>query len=507
MKKTAVVFSSSKAYSIGCCINIMALEEKSPDLADKYIVYCDSWDKEIMDKLKNFTDKVEFIEYTQEMFENNYLKQCDSKVQEIILNFIKRYTYFPILRGEMLLLLRNFNQIIYMGCDFIILDDISELKKLDNVAWRGGATVYPYKGENLNRPNGDLLIFPDTIPYEELSKKYFDYFLSTLFDETALCAIMHDYNIDVINLPGDYNYGTHVMDLIKIQNNIKILHTVGSSKIWNSDLLRCICPEYVKYLDYFGYKCTNDKDVVCSRDDFIQNVLKMRGVISMPLIEIYDPNVHMEIIGGVAVYRYKKYKTFYFRGRRMSNDIFRIYFQVKNESSVGLINYIMNFTSNLAILDISKESHTHTDTRILNYRLCSYSDDDKVFYCDCNKQNLTQNFNKMISDFKYVIDLFFDDHVDEKNKPLINENIKNIEASINSANKLIENHIQTMNKKLDDLSLKSDKAEKEINAANTRIKELEAEKEALRRRIIEMQNSRSWRYTRMFRKNKKDDIV
>lgn len=38
MKKTAVVLGANNLYAIGCCVNIMALERKSPNLADKYIV-------------------------------------------------------------------------------------------------------------------------------------------------------------------------------------------------------------------------------------------------------------------------------------------------------------------------------------------------------------------------------------------------------------------------------------------------------------------------------------
>ncbi len=63
MKKTAVVFGSSDKYAIGCCVNIMALEKKSPNLADKYIVYYDNWDKEFINNLQAFSPKVELIEF------------------------------------------------------------------------------------------------------------------------------------------------------------------------------------------------------------------------------------------------------------------------------------------------------------------------------------------------------------------------------------------------------------------------------------------------------------
>lgn len=45
MKKTAVIFASDNNYAIGIAITIMSLEEKNPNLADRYIVYYDEWDK------------------------------------------------------------------------------------------------------------------------------------------------------------------------------------------------------------------------------------------------------------------------------------------------------------------------------------------------------------------------------------------------------------------------------------------------------------------------------
>ncbi len=254
----------------------------------------------------------------------------------------------------------------------------------------------------------------------------------TQWGETALCTMMYDYNIQAANLPGDYNFCTHVVDSMRIQDKIKIFHTVGAPKVWNSDFWRCIFPEYVEYLDYFGYKYTNDKDVVISRDDFIENLLRMRGIVSMPHVEIYHPDVHPDLHEVRFVYKYKNYKTIFFSGRRMQSDVCRLYFNVINDLQIGLTDFIMKSKEALSILDISEEKNPAPDTRTQKYRFMDYGRGIKAFYCDCRKKDLTHRFNQMIMDFTRVIDLFFEQ--------------KNETATGNSANDLLRQNEELLKK-------------------------------------------------------------
>lgn len=401
MKKTAVVFGSSAAYAIGCCVNIMALEKKSPDLADKYIIYYDGWDENLLKKLREFSDKVELIEFTQEMYEKKYVDD-EIKDNKTLLNFMQRYSHFSNLHSEYLLLLDDYNQVIYIEPDFIVLDDVSELKDINTVAWRGGVSTDKYKGVDLDWPNGGFFIFPDTIPYKDISSKYLEYFLSTGASggavsgasERAMDRLMYDFNVEVTYLSGDYNYAAPVAKFLKTKR-IKLFHSAGKEKIWNCEFLRCLFPEYIEYLDYFDYSYTRqDYEALYSRDDFIISMLMWRSVLAIPKIDVFNSYVHLNPQNGDMKYSYKNYVNLFFRVKRIAKDTFRMYFHVNEERKIKLTEYINNSKKCKAIMQ--KE-----------YLFFAYSDNSKGFYHDCSREELTQEFNKMISIFTPIIDDYF----------------------------------------------------------------------------------------------------
>lgn len=400
MKKTAVVLGANNLYAIGCCVNIMALERKSPNLADKYIVYYENWDENLIEKLKAFSDKVEMIEFTRKMYDDKYLSE-KMKNDEKLIKFLNRYSHFGNIFPECCLLLDRFNQIIFIDSDFIIIDDVSELKNIDTVAWRGGVATFLYKEISLNRPNGGLFIIPDTVPYHEMSQKYHQYFLETNFNELAMCAMMYDLNIETKNLPADYNYGCHLWEQMKVENHIKIYHAVGREKIWNSEFLRCLFPEYIEYLNYFNINYTREEDEpLYSRDDFIISMLRWKGILGMPGIEILNPYIYLNAVNGEMRYYYKNFVNVFFRVRRTGLDEFRIYFQVNKEKTIRFKAYISTFPKVQALLPA-------------DYKFYKYSENALVYYKDCKRDDLNIHFNKMISVFTCFIDDYFDHRLSE----------------------------------------------------------------------------------------------
>lgn len=67
-----------------------------------------------------------------------------------------------------------------------------------------------------------------------------------------------------------------------------------------------------------------------------------------------------------------------------------------------------------------------------------------------------------------------------------------------------ETDIQSLLQKNDGLEAELKKSQKDLQADIEHIRTLEAECESLKAQISEMENSRSWRYTKIFRKNKKE---
>lgn len=66
-------------------------------------------------------------------------------------------------------------------------------------------------------------------------------------------------------------------------------------------------------------------------------------------------------------------------------------------------------------------------------------------------------------------------------------------------------HTQPLIKQNEELTANLSDTSLKLKTAEQQIKDLEIERDALKNRIFEMQSARSWRYTRIFRKNKKDE--
>ena len=75
-RTTAIVFSCDNNYAPGVLCNIMSLEDLSPNLADKYMIYCDSWCEKYVNLAKSISSKVEIIPYEKEYFYSFFCSLC-----------------------------------------------------------------------------------------------------------------------------------------------------------------------------------------------------------------------------------------------------------------------------------------------------------------------------------------------------------------------------------------------------------------------------------------------
>ncbi|WP_077072343.1 glycosyltransferase [Mailhella massiliensis] len=237
---TAVIFSCDNNYSVGVYINIIAIEKNNHVLIDKYIVYADSWDEENIAKIKSISNKVEIISFDK----NSFLMENEKFNNHAISSFIDKWGHFKLGFSIYLLQLNNFDRIIFLDADVLVLSDISYLNTIESIGWRSGILTYDYNKEKLQRPNAGVLVFHKSIPYELMAQKYCEYVLKFKSDELALLILAYDLNINVINLNFEYNYVYIARNLLNTKEDIKIYHCVGDKKIWNSAFLRMLFPEF-----------------------------------------------------------------------------------------------------------------------------------------------------------------------------------------------------------------------------------------------------------------------
>ncbi len=72
---------------------------------------------------------------------------------------------------------------------------------------------------------------------------------------------------------------------------------------------------------------------------------------------------------------------------------------------------------------------------------------------------------------------------------------------------ITKEHTESLIKQNEELTANLSDTSLKLRTAERQIKDLEIERDALKNRISKMQSTRSWRYTRIFRKNKKDEKI
>ena len=261
---TAVIFAANNAYAPGVIINIAQIEHLHPDFADKYLVYVDNWSQENLEKLNSICrDKIQVNNYSEKDFWNKHPELAGiDKVSK----FIKQYTHFKFAFSDYATNLKNFEQVIFLDSDFIILDKITELKNIkEQIAFRSSIFKISHKDTHIQNPNGGLIILNKGFPYLTFAKKFNQYILETASDEVSIAKACFDLNIPIGEICCSFNYVPQArntqqhQDVVKKQN-LKIFHTAGVKKIWNSPFYRTLFPQYVELLNKFKLPISSNGD-------------------------------------------------------------------------------------------------------------------------------------------------------------------------------------------------------------------------------------------------------
>ncbi len=389
----AIIFSCNDTYAAGVYINILAIEKKCPNFANKYIIYEDKWSKESIEKTRSISKKIEFVPFEDKVFiERNKDMFNDGNLK----SFISRYGHYKLGFSEYLHHLKDFERIIFLDADVLVLEDISSLNDVNSIGWRTGLLQFKYNNKYINRPNAGVIVFHNSLPWERMSNMYKDYLLRFESDEIALCALVDDLGLKTIELDNGYNYVDAGRNALKLKNSIKIYHCAGRKKIWNSSFLRGLFPEFYDDLINFGSITNIEKDhFFDSRSSYIKTMLEInfrRNIYKMPIYN-YNVNILAEsIFKESIIYKYKYYKNINFRIRNTSFSNVRCYFDIKHNENPSFINFI--------------KKNSIKSEMISNYRYYKYNERFSTFYIDCKTSNLKDIFNDMIQIFTELIESY-----------------------------------------------------------------------------------------------------
>lgn len=404
---TAIIFAANNAYAPGVIINIAQIEHLHSDFADKYLVYVDNWSQENLEKLNSICqDKIQVINYSEKDFWNKHPELAGI---DKVSNFVKQYSHFKLAFADYVLHLDTYKQVIFFDCDLIVLNDISHIKTLKSgISFRYGF-YESYKEQRIPGPNGGLISFASDLPFKKISKIFSDYVIganSANADERAIARICFDLGLKINELDVSYNFcptlrgGAEYLD----SKDIKILHTDGPNKIWNSSFYQTIIPSYTNWLNKYklpfnsstdspwkNFKTfsmyENSKKFICAQLNFLDRI---------PLLHMLKeiPSVQIDVETIFEHYTYLSHNS----------KIIRFNFSYIN---YGKFRVRCIYNSNETIHDfIAKQLCT---IQLKNIELKFYKDSNRnieYYYFDCDVSKLAESFKNMVVVFTDIINKY-----------------------------------------------------------------------------------------------------
>lgn len=261
-QKNAIFIADNRAFLLGHLL--LQIKETNPDLFDEAIVYHQNMAEQDIKTLEKIM-KCRFINYNtdklpDELFEKNY-------------NF-KRFTKFMFARYEMFNYLDEFDNILWIDTDVLILGDLNELI---NKASKTGFAMLREDEINKSAENTDInrTNFINDIPNYDMNEylycsgiivinkklKNYNKITNYLYDKTIeyadnlnlpdqgiLNLMIQDFKIDVVPIGDNGKYGVYPK-VGKDLSNAVIIHSWGKNKFWNSWYLYKLFPEWKTYYD------------------------------------------------------------------------------------------------------------------------------------------------------------------------------------------------------------------------------------------------------------------
>lgn len=271
-EKKAIIFCLNKSYVFALLTTMNILKNQYKHCYDDIVIYYDDLDSADINNITAIEPKVQFVQYTLNDFINEH--QINNKTIRFE-NFIKKFTHLSLIKYKFIEQLKNYNKILYLDLDTVIIKDFSDIFAIQNgIAWRTEAKFYNKFSAHANfdkipelnnipkthpAPNAGIFYAVNDIDVEAFLKAgnnliscYAGDFGSVL-DECSLSYAAYKCNAKITELDGTkYN----VLPTV-VNDNSKIVHYMGTNKIWNNEELQYCFPIWIE--NYRKLNLNSDK--------------------------------------------------------------------------------------------------------------------------------------------------------------------------------------------------------------------------------------------------------
>ncbi|MGV6989596.1 glycosyltransferase [Testudinibacter sp. P80/BLE/0925] len=260
-KSSAIVFMLTANYHFALATMIINLQERNRHNYDNIVVYHDGLTANQQSDLLSIEPNILFISYTfSDWKKEHHEETMDGKQLDY---FIKRFSHFALSKYKVVEQLAHYHKVLFLDLDMVVQDDLSELFKIEGVAWRSESPFLKKFGDRTSRPplaelnniphthpapNGGLFYADDTLDWQQAVKdaqfflKTFLGYFSSVIDELAFSWLAYKQNINITEL--DYKIYNTLPRVATHQT--KIVHFMGNMKPWNCELSQSAFPTWMR---------------------------------------------------------------------------------------------------------------------------------------------------------------------------------------------------------------------------------------------------------------------
>lgn len=246
MKSAVILISDHRC--IFAMANVICQLRRHKYIDSIYIIIPDSPD-EVAQNLVSIDPRVKKLPIDVETFEN-YLSD-----ELLNSNFVRRWGTHPFLRFMALPLLEDYDNLIYLDIDILILKSFEEIISTIPISFRGRCPLSVYDRQvssEFKMPNAGVVVVSRTILnffvtgqslrdvcFEILNK----YANTENVDEFVWGYLVYKYNLPFHDLHIKYN----CFPCQKGSRSAVIVHGAGSYKFWSHPLVNVLFPEWQEY--------------------------------------------------------------------------------------------------------------------------------------------------------------------------------------------------------------------------------------------------------------------
>lgn len=259
-KNNAIVYIVNSKYRFALATMLINLQKTNPNLYDDVVIYHDDLSEDDIHQIRKIEPKTIFVKYSYEMWEKEHKKPGTPLAQD----FLNRYSHLAWSKYKVIEQLQNYKKVLYMDLDMIIRGDLSDIFKVNGIAWRNGDSFHKKFGskqkisdhpetkdipKDFTSPNGGIFYISDSVNWKKAIQdgqifliKFMDFYNAGI-DELVLAWIAYNNKIPVTSFDyKEFNTFPQLHD-----KNTKLIHFMGGEKPWNSELMQAVFPEWMVY--------------------------------------------------------------------------------------------------------------------------------------------------------------------------------------------------------------------------------------------------------------------